>query len=217
MDVTNVKIIDKIKKLLALGDHNPNENEAQAAILKAHALMAAHGISAVSTDEDISYSTEKCEHKGDRKFRRNLAAIIAPNFRCHNYLSGGRVTFFGRSNDAKIAKEAFEYAYAYAYRESNRLYAEYRRSGQDARGIVNSYAIGFVHGLKEKLDAQSVALMVITPPDVEDEYKALSKKIGMRMRRSNLSTSRTNRAVYNRGLADGRTVMNGRKLESAAS
>ena len=211
----NTKIIDKIKKLLALGEHNPNENEAQSAILKAHEMMAAHGISAVSTDEDISYSTESCEHKGDRKFRRNLAAIIAPNFRCHNYLSDGRVMFFGRSNDAKIAKEAFEYAYAYAYRESNRLYAEYRKRGLNARGVVNSYAIGFVRGLKEKLDAQSTALMVIIPPDVDSEYDELGKKLNLRTSSFKLSTSRANGAAYNQGLADGRTVMNGRKLKSA--
>ena len=216
MDSTNVKIIDKIKKLLALGDHNPNEHEAQSAILKAHEMMAEHGISSVSTDEEISYFTEKCEHKGDRKFRRTLASIIAPNFRCHNYLSNGRVVFFGRSNDAKIAKEAFEYAYTFAYRESNRLYAQFRKNGGDARGIVNSYALGFVCGLKEKLDAQSTALMVITPPDVDDEYNNLSKELGMRKSRCNLSTSRANRTVYDRGLADGRTVMNGRKLEAAS-
>lgn len=215
MENTDVKTIDKIKKLLALGEHNPNDHEAQAAILKAHALMAEHGISAVDTDEDISYSTESCEHKGDRKFRRNLAAIIAPNFRCHYYLSNGWVTIFGRSSDAKIAKEAFEYAYVYAYRESNRLYAQYRKRGLNAHGIVNSYAIGFVCGLKEKLDAQSTALMVITPPDVHSEYDKLGQTLGLRKSKIRLSTSRANRAVYDQGLADGRSVMNGRKLESA--
>lgn len=175
MDNTNNKIIDKIQKLLALGDHNPNENEAQAAILKAHELMAEHAISSVDAKgEEISCSTESCEHKGNRKFRRSLASIIASNFRCHNYTSDGRVTLFGRESDVRIAKEAFEYAYSYAYRESSRLYNEYRKRGLNAYGIVNSYAIGFIHGLKEKLDAQSTALMVITPPDVHGEYDAVS-------------------------------------------
>ena len=214
---TNSAVIDKIKKLLSLGSNNPNENEAQQAILKAHELMAQHGIDAVSiSDQEISYSTESCEHKGDRKFRRNLARIIAPNFRCRYYLYDGRVTLFGRANDVRIAKEVFEYAYAFAYKESNRLYSEYRKRGLNTHGIVNSYAIGFVRGLKEKLDAQSTALMVITPPDVHSEYDAISKNLGLRTSRSTLSTSRANRAVYDRGLADGRTVMNGRRLESAS-
>ena len=214
---TNSAVIDKIKKLLSLGENNPNENEAQAAILKAHELMAKHGIDAVNiSDQDISYSTESCQHKGDRKFRRNLASIIAPNFRCHYYLSGGIVTFFGRTNDARIAKEVFEYAYAFAYKESNRLYAEYRKRGLNAHGIVNSYAIGFVRGLMEKLGAQSTALMVITPPDVHSEYEDVKKKLGLRTSRSRLATSRGNRLVYDRGLADGRAVMNGRRMEPAS-
>ena len=49
--------------------------------------------------------------------------MIAPNFRCKNYFSDEQVVFFGRSGDAKIAKEGFEYAYNFAHRESNRLYA----------------------------------------------------------------------------------------------
>jgi len=217
MENTDSKIIDKIQKLLALGANNPSENEAQAAILKAHELMAEYGIdSVIIGEQDISYSTESCEHKGNRKFRRNLANIIATNFRCHNYTSNGNVTLFGRTDDVKIAKEVFEYAYAFAYKESSRLYAEYRKSGKDARGIVNSYALGFIRGLKEKLDAQSTALMIITPPDVDDEYDKVKKELGLRTTSFTLSTSRANGAVYNRGLADGRSVMNGRRLEAAS-
>jgi len=177
---TECKAIDKIRKLLALGSNNPNENEAQSAILMAHKLMAENGIEAVDADDEISYSTESCEHKGDRKFRRNLANIIARNFRCHNYTYFGRVTLFGRTNDVRIAKDVFEYAYAFAYKESNRLYNEYRKSGYNACGIVNSYALGFIRGLKEKLDAQSTALMVITPPDVNNEYENKKKELGLR-------------------------------------
>ena len=217
MENTNSKALQKILKLLALGENNPSEHEAQAAILKAHALMADHGIDAVSaSDHERSYSTERCEHKGGRKFRRNLASIIAPNFRCRSYLSCGQVIFFGRTNDVKIAKEIFEFAYAFAYRESNRLYAEYRKNGKDARGIINSYAIGFTRGLKEKLDAQSTALMIITPQDVHGKYDDLKKELGLRSSTCRLTTSRTNSAVYEQGLADGRVVINGRRLECAS-
>ena len=214
MDNTN-KVMEKIKKLLSLGENNPNENEAQSAILKAHELMAEHGIHSVSTEENITYTKEFCIHKGNRKFRRNLASIIAPNFRCKNYTSNGRIAFFGRSTDAGIAKEVFEYAYSFAYKESNRLYNEARKQGRASDGIVNSYAIGFIRGLKEKLDAQSTALMVITPPDVKKEFDDYGKQIGMRTSRCNLTTSKINNSAYNSGLSDGRTVMNGRRLETA--
>ena len=211
----NDKIIDKIRKLLALGENNPNQIEAEAAILKAQALMAEHDIHSVSTDEQISYSKEFCVHQGNRKFRRLIANVIAPNFKCRYYLNNGKVVFFGRATDAKIAKEVFEYAYSYAYKESNHLYNEARKRGYASNGVVNSYALGFVRGLKEKLDAQSVALMVITPPDVQTEYDALCEQEGMRKSHFKVTVSRTDATAYNQGLADGRTVMNGRRLESA--
>ena len=100
--------------------------------------------------------------------------------------------------------------------ESNRLYAEYRKRGLNSHGIINSYALGFVRGLKAKLDAQSISLMVITPPDVHGEYEELGKKIGLKTSKFRLSASRMNNAVYNRGFADGSAVMNGRKLKSAS-
>jgi hypothetical protein len=216
MENTDSKIMDKILKLLALGKQNPNENEAQSAILKAHELMAEYGIDTISAgEENLSYSTEACEHKGDRKFRRNLAHIIASNFRCRNYLYNGQVTLFGRTNDVKIAKETFEYAYSFAYKESNRLYSDCRRGGLDARGVVNSYALGFLRGLKEKLDAQSTALMVITPPDVNDEYEGIKKDLGLRTTTTHLVASRTDTVAFNRGVTDGRTVMNGRRLNAS--
>ncbi len=216
MENTDSKIMEKILKLLALGEKNPNENEAQLAILKAHELMAQHGIDILSpSEEDVSYSTEACEHRGNRKFRRNLANIIAANFRCRNYTYNGQVTLFGRTGDVRIAKEIFEYAYSFAYRESNRLYEDCRRGGLNTKGVVNSYAIGFLRGLKEKLDAQSTALMIVTPPDVHDEYAVISEKLGLRTKNFRLKASRTDMVALNRGITDGRTVMNGRKLKAA--
>ena len=215
MDNANNKIVDKIKKLLSLGGNNPNENEAQAAILKAHELMAEHGIHSASTEDEVTYSRESCKHKGNRKYRRNLASIIASNFRCRSYINNGTVTFFGHSTDVRIAKEAFEYAYSYSYKASNRLYSEARKKGRAGNGIVNSYAIGFIRGLKEKLDAQSTALMVITPPDVNKEFEDYGRQNGMRTSTCRLTASKVNTDAYNSGFSDGSTVMNGRKLKSA--
>ena len=215
MEPTNNKIVEKIRKLLALGERNANENEAQAAILKAHKLMAEHGINAVSTGEaEISYAKEVCIHKGNRRFRKILSGVIAENFRCKQFYRNGQVVFFGRSDDARIAKEVFEYTYDYAYRESNRLYAQIRKEGGSGKGVINSYAIGFIKGLSEKLGEQSTALMVIIPPDVKDQFAELNK--GWRKSTSKLTvTNGGNRRAYNSGLSDGRTVMNGRRLKTA--
>jgi hypothetical protein len=150
MENTDSKIMDRIRKLLALGEKNPNKNEAKAAILKAHELMAAYGIDAIaSNDQPVSYAKEFCEHRGNREFRKLLSGVIAGNFRCLHYYHGGQVVFFGRSGDAKIAREVFEYAYGFAYTESNRLRARMRREGNSGTGVINSYAIGFIKGLHE--------------------------------------------------------------------
>ena len=214
MENTDSKIMEKIRKLLALGENNKNENEAQSAILKAHELMAEHGINAVATEnQKISYTEELCKHRGNREFRKSLSSVIAVNFRCKNFFRGGQVIFFGRSNDAKIAKEVFEYAYGFAYKESNRVLAQMRREGYSGDGVINSYASGFILGLKEKLGEQSVALMIITPPDVTDKYAEMSKDWKKDKSKFTLSSG-GNLSAFNRGLNDGRTVMNGRKLAS---
>ncbi len=215
MENTDSKIMDKIRKLLSLGENNKNENEAQAAILKAQELMAEHGINTVATeDQNISYAKEFCEHRGNREFRKMLSSVIAVNFRCKNYYHGGQVVFFGRSSDAKIAREVFEYAYSFAYKESNRVMAQTRRDGFRGDGVINSYAAGFILGLKEKLGEQSTALMIVTPPDVKDKYAEMSK--GWKQDNSSFKlASGGNYKAFNQGLNDGRTVMNGRKLKAA--
>lgn len=200
-----------IRDLFAKAASTHSEHEAQSAIMKAHELMAKYGISHVTSREEIKYVSERCRHSGNKSFRRNLAGIIAPNFKVKYYLSNMNVTFFGREEDVRIAKEVFEYAYTFACRETRRICKEMRSNYMKTNGVTNSYAIGFIRGLKEKLDSQSVALMVIVPPDVVDEYTELSK--GFRTVKHTLSTTGYMGSVYKRGLEDGRTVLNGRRLE----
>ena len=213
MDIHN-----KIRSLFARAESTHSQNEAEQAILLAHKLMAKHGIQSVGTEDEINYTAQSCKHPGNRKFRRNLAGIIAPNFRCKHYISSGQIVFYGRESDAKVAKEVFEYAYAFAYRETNRMCRELRANHFDTTGITNSYALGFIRGLREKLGEQSTALLVIVPPDVNEKYEAMSKEQGFRKSKTSLSVSKGGYAgsVYDKGLSDGRTVMNGRRLESPA-
>lgn len=213
----NEKIIEKIKGLLALGDKSRNceETEAEAALLKAHELMAKYNVSVEITEEEkISYVHEVCESKWNMGFRKPLARIIADNFRCECYLkgSGGSVVFFGHSTDARIAREVFEFAYSFAMKEGNRCYNKNYQMGRNTRGVFNSYVKGFLKGIEQKLGEQSVALMVVTPPDVKDKYDELSKNFkngsgGMR-------DTGFDRDAYSQGVIDGRTVLNGRKLEA---
>ena len=213
----NAKIVEKIKKLLALADKSKNmaEAEAEAALLKAHELMAKYNVSVEITEEEkISYVHETCESKWNMGFRKPLAVIIAQNFRCETYLlgSGGSVVFFGHETDARIAREVFEFAYAFALKEGNRCYNKNYQMGRNTQGVFNSYVRGFLQGLKEKLGEQSTALMVVTPPDVKQEFEEMSKDFGKGtggMRNTGFDSN-----AYQQGVQDGKTVMNGRRLES---
>ena len=213
MAMTKEQVIEKIKKCLALANDNANENEAKAALLQAQKLMAKYNVQVeVSEEEAIAYSKEECVHRYDAAYRKPLARVIAKNFRCEYYLHGQKVVFFGRDFDARIAKESFEYAYEFAMREGNKLenkaYAEYGT----ARGVHSSYTAGFIAGLKEALEAQCTALMVVTPQDVKDEFAEMSKNWGKARGGFKLNGNFDGDA-YRRGQHDGKTVMNGRRVE----
>lgn len=211
----NDRIIERIKGLLALGDksRNASEAEAEAALLKAQELMAKYNVSVELTeDEKISYSHETCESKWNMGFRKPLSVIIANNFRCETYIHGGSIVFFGHSTDARIAREAFEFAYTFAMKEGNRCYNKNYQMGRPTQGVFNSYVKGFLRGLKDKLGEQSTALMIVTPPDVKSEFEEFSKDF--RSASGGMRNTGFDPDAYKQGIADGRTVMNGRRLEN---
>lgn len=214
MAMTTEQAIEKIKKALALSQNNPSDKEAKAALLMAQKLMAKYNVNVemTETEEVIAYSKEACVHRYDAAYRKPLAHVIADNFRCKFYLHGNQVVFFGRDFDARVAKEAFEYAYEFAMKEGNRLENKAYAEHGTARGVHSSYTAGFIAGLKEALEAQCTALMIITPQDVKDEFAEMSKNWGQARGGFRLNGSFDGDA-YRRGKHDGKTVLNGRRLE----
>lgn len=213
--MTKEKVLDKIKKLLALGDSNKNDSdeEAKRAMLKAQELMAKYDISAeeVEGEEEEQYSHEECEHKWDYAYRIPLANVLSKNFRCMVYTRGKKVVFMGHSSDAKICKATFEFAYQFIQRRGNSLYNKRYTMGMPTKGVFNSYAQGFITGLQEAFDVQCRALAIVTPPDVVEEFTRVSKGW-----RSKKATSITRGAfdyqVYTEGMRDGKEFMNRDKL-----
>jgi len=179
--------------------------------LKAQELMAKYGIQDAGEENDIKYITLTCKHTGNRSFRKMLACIIAENFRVKCFLRNGQIAFFGREDDVLVARQTFEYTYVFIGRESGRIYRQVKEDHQNGRGVVNSYASGFCCGLKEKLDSQSVALMVVTPSDVEQKYEELSRDF--RRAKYSLSMAGFSRSIYERGRKDGQEVLGRRRLE----
>lgn len=173
------KIIQKIQKLLNLSNNSAaTDAEALAAMQMAQKLMATYNIEASNLAEieaaQENVITVKCEHKWDAGYRKSLASVMAENYRCKCYMYGSSVMFMGNENDAKIAKSAFEFAYKFIMRRGNQEADRVRNQGYSAKGVFNSYAWGFIQGLKEVLEAQSRALMIVVPENVKNAFNEMS-------------------------------------------
>lgn len=82
---------EKIRKLLALAESS-NEHEAKAALIKAHQLMAEHGLSVRDLREYTSQTVKKILTNIGYTKRRDpwivlLSGILATNYCCKAYVS----------------------------------------------------------------------------------------------------------------------------------
>ena len=209
-------VIERIKKLLSLAGNNPNENEAMAAALKAQALMAQYNIE-IDQLEDREVRKEIVEeycHMESRqrnmKWRYNHASIIAKNFKCKTFFHGRDTVFYGYKDDAAIAKEVFTFLFEVGNKLALEYYNRARRDGRETAYIMNTYLTGYVEGLNDVLGRQCVALMIVTPKEVEDSFKIRSKGFGHI--NTGLSCS-SDRRAFNDGRTDGRSTANARSIE----
>lgn len=216
----NTKIIEKIKKLLEMTEANgASENEAMIAALKAQKLMAEYNIDMIDIQDEHKATDEIGEETVDisdnghqvSKWKGRLASIIATNFRCKVYLHGSKaVVFYGCKTDAKIAGDVFKFLFKTGGKLANKYYNLCRKEGKSTRGVLNAYLVGYCQGIADVLEKQCVALMIITPPEVEAGWKEKSKHF--RTTNNTLRISADERA-YEYGRSDGRSVANARSIE----
>lgn len=76
--------------------------------------------------------------------------------------------------------------------------------GYKTRGVFNSYAQGFILGLKRSLDAQCVALALVTPPDVTAKFKEMSE--GWNTKKTKMGDA-TDHETFNKGYYEGKTFL----------
>jgi hypothetical protein len=71
------KIVDRIRKLLALAGNNTNENEALVALEKAHALLAEHNLSMAEVKaKDDEPETKRVEEKTETNLSERYYRVI---------------------------------------------------------------------------------------------------------------------------------------------
>lgn len=179
----NEKILEKIKKLFALADNNPSEEEAKSAALMAQKLMMENDIAMWEVEGvDLNKKEEITEEEVDvpaKKWKYTLAHIVADNFRVKFFLRGkGTFIFYGHTTDAKIATETFKYLFNVGDKLGKKLYYEAKIAYEETRNVYNSCVMGFCAGVRDALAEQSKALMVIIPEDVKEAYKERSAGFG---------------------------------------
>lgn len=210
--MTREALIERINKLLALADTNRNnsEAEAQAAYRKAQALIAEYNLNMDELNEDKEQIVlMPATHSNNEGYRTRLAMVLAQNFRCRVMMCGNTVNFLGYKTDAEICVKVFNSAYKLSHNKGLKLEREARKAGFSTRGVANSYWIGFCNGLKEILDEQCRALMIIVPTEVDKElkeraggtYKGGMRNTGMRSEQ------------YMQGRQDGRDHMRAHYIE----
>lgn len=180
-NTSNDKIIEKIRKVLELSKNNPSIEEAKSAALKAQKLMAEYHVSMTEIEaiEDIENIVEEKINVGTgNKWKYSLSAIIAKNFRCKYFYYGkSSVVFYGYEKDAEIAAMTFKMLFNFGNKASAKYYQKQRQEyidcGRrfDGRGIKNAFLNGYLLGIKEVLEKQCTALVIIVPKEVEEKYK----------------------------------------------
>lgn len=218
------KIIEKIRKALALSVNNPSEGEGKTAALMAQKLMAKYHISMeqVNIKEAEEISEKRVIAGNGNKWKYTLAYIIAENFRCKIFTIGSdTLCFYGYDTDAEIASMTFEALFKIGNKGANNYYQNKRNEAQRngeyfyGKGLKNSFLAGYLEGIRGELEKQSVALMVITPDEVKEAYNKRTA-VGFKTRNSSFKF-RNNCDARDKGRTLGRDSVRKNRLEEKCS
>lgn len=208
------KIIQTIRKVLELSRNNPSQEEAKAAALKAQQLLAKYHIDIAEVEEIEPEEIYQAKVKlPTRKWKYILANIVADNFRCRYFYYGSQaVVFYGHKTDADVAAATFKFLFDMGHKSAASIAQKYFRETGSSSGIYNNYVHGFCNGLKEALDKQCTALMLVVPQDVNDEFESMISKGSFREIQRSPMRSRHDEDVYRKGYAAGKSAMDSREL-----
>lgn len=177
------KVLEKIKKCLALGKSS-NEHEAAAALRQAQKLMEKYNV----TEEDLEgveyvINTVVTDYEFGKK--KPLIILAVANLIQHAMgveviMSGHRkgngwnhaVIYAGPRHRVTIA----EYAHAVVYRAVAKSWREYLKANPHVRSVQGARA-GFYTGWCEAVRAKVQAL-VLDPKEQEGTQRAIARRFG---------------------------------------
>lgn len=208
-------IANKIQHLLnKTVENGATEAEAQAALLMAQKLMAKYNIELEQQtgSKDFKCSLEETKVKPNPR-SNSLGNIIANSFAVKGIIYGGKWAFFGREANAKAAAEALKFINKTLEAGIRRVCADHglKSSERGAAFYYNAYALGFINGLKEAMAAQTKALCVVVPEDVNNKFNEKFPKLNQY--RGKGMQYHHDQDAYAQGQRDGRSAMDRRSLQ----
>ncbi len=220
----DTKIIEKVKKLLALSESS-NENEAQLAMIKAQEILAKYKLSFKEVKEFKKINSKIIKKVSDITFRRSkwkaeLADVIANNFGCYIYFETKRthkIVFLGKEEDAMVCNIILEYAIDSIESAMRAIKYSYRRNKMSTKGITNDYAMGFIEGLnyrfeKQKQNNREWGLVLMRDADVTETYNNMDFRKNL-----NCDVDFEYSEIYGQGVEDGKKFSISDKVEQGKS
>lgn len=213
------KLIAKVKKILALSNNNPSEEEAKAAALKAQRLMADYHLTLDDVDKaEQEFICEAYVMIKDVMYGSALASVIAKGFCCKCYMaerdSNDIVVFYGHKTDAEIASETYKYLYLYGQRKANEYYNKATEI-EKLDDIILAFKIGFLKGVDEALTKQGTSLMIVVPKDVTNGFELMVVDNNTTSRnKMETKTMQGGRDANEEGRRTGKAAIESRRLES---
>jgi len=181
--MTREKLLNRIKKLLALAEGKANEQESQSALLLARKMLAENGLRMDQIEPEKTGITESSVSHGKRRNHQwgRLAIIIRKNFPVDVWWTlGGEgekgITFCGEPEKVAIAKAVYETAQKQASRLGARYAKAKKDQGKETKGAKKAFIEGFLDGLSRGFDQQNQenpewGLVLVKPQAIEDYLK----------------------------------------------
>ena len=150
------RIIEKMKKLLALSESTANENEAMIATKQLHIMLAKHNISMGELNKDVEDIGEEGVVTYKNPWRRQVAMHVANLYFCSFYYQTGygdkvNFIFVGSQANRTFALHIFTMiikAIEKAARKGSR-----ERYGKEVSSFFNSFCIGAMQRIGQRCNA----------------------------------------------------------------
>lgn len=230
MTLKTDRLIEKMKKLLAMSESKVNENEAMTAARQLHSMLAKHNISMqeLSQEEDPLdevYSEQKC-----RPWKRIIASSVARLYFCKMYFmrmgnGNSRYFFIGTESNRMFAMHMTNSIISTIERQSRRESKEVY--GKEVPAFVSSFwsaasdrisqrcnelVIAAKEGTLQDEEGNTLPVLTSVYDTAEQELALWSKKLNLKAASS--KTKATDLKGYNRGKEAGDKVQLSRSIQS---